>query len=189
MALTNSATGFGSVAKAFHWAVVLLFLNQYVVATVMIMMNKDDTVFGLGQGWYYTWHKSVGLLILAIVLLRLTWRITTRLPDWAESLQDWERTTVSWIERLLYVCMFVMPLSGYLFTEAGGYYFKWFGVVTLPVLIAKTPVLAVVAEVTHVITSYLILILVTLHVALGVKHQVVDKDGFLYRMLPFGRRS
>ena len=114
--------------------------------------------------------------------------MTTRLPDWAESLQDWERATVQWVERLLYLCMFVMPLSGYVFTEAGGYHFKLFGVVNLPVLIGKMPTLAVVAEATHVITSYVILILLTLHIALGVKHQVVDKDGFLHRMLPFGRR-
>ena len=109
MALTNSATGFGSVAKAFHWAVVLLFLNQYVVATIMIMMNKNDTVFGLSQGWYYTWHKSVGLLILAISWFG-TWRL-------------WRRGEPGpWLARGLVAMTFagwVATLAGWYTTEIG----------------------------------------------------------------------
>jgi cytochrome b561 len=185
MAITNSATRFGLVSKFFHWAVFLLFVNQYVTGVLMMRMERGHLVAGYAQGDFYTWHKSVGLVILTLVLLRVTWRKTTRLPDWPATLAPWEQSALKWTERMLYLCMFVMPISGYVFTLAGGFNFKLFGVVALPQLIAKDHTLATTAQFVHAATAFVIVATVALHLALGLKRHLVDKDSFLHRMLPF----
>jgi cytochrome b561 len=185
MPIINGTTRFGLVSKFFHWTVFLLFVNQYVTGVLMMRLHGNDTAFGYVQGDYYTWHKSVGLVVIALVLLRITWRKTTRLPDWPDTLADWEQTAMKWTERVLYLCMFVMPVSGYVFTLAGGYNFKLFGMVPLPQLIPKDPSVARIAEFIHAGTAFVIIAAVALHVALAIKRHRVDRDGFLHRMLPF----
>jgi len=185
MALTNSATRFGLVSKFFHWAIFLFFVNQYLTGVLMMRLEKGHFVLGLDQGAFYNLHKSVGVVIIALVLLRITWRKTTRLPDWPDTLAAWEQTCMKWTERTLYFCMLVMPISGYVFTLAGGYNFKLFGLVQLPQLIDKNASVAKTAEFIHAGTSYLIVAAVALHLGLALKRHRVDKDGFLHRMLPF----
>ena len=99
MDLLNGAARFGAVSKFFHWAVFLLFVNQYATGILMMRLERGHLVLGFAQGDYYTWHKSVGLLVLALVLLRITWRKTTRLPDWPATLAPWEQGCMKWTER------------------------------------------------------------------------------------------
>jgi cytochrome b561 len=187
MALINGTTRFGLVSKFFHWAIFLTFVNQYVTGVVMMRLHGDATAFGYAQGDYYNWHKSVGFVIIFLVLFRIVWRNTTRLPDWPDTLATWEQSAMKWTERVLYLCMVVMPLSGYAFTLAGGYNFKLFGAVPLPQVIPKDPTVARIAEFIHAGTAFVIIAAVALHLALALKRHRVDRDGFLHRMLPFGK--
>jgi cytochrome b561 len=81
--------------------------------------------------------------------------------------------------------MVVMPLSGYVFTLAGGYNFKLFGLVALPQLIAKNAAVAATAQFGPAATADAIGTAVGLPPALAIQRHAVDKDGFLHRMLPF----
>jgi cytochrome b561 len=119
--------------------------------------------------------------------LRVAWRKLTSLPDWAPGLTPAERAVSSWNETLLYTCMFLMPVSGYLFVMAGDYGVKLFGVFDLPNPIGKVEWLAATARVVHIVTSYALVIIVGSHVGLGLKRHMFDRDGFLHRMLPFGK--
>ena len=83
--------------------------------------------------------------------------------------------------------MFLMPVSGYLFVMAGGYGVKLFGVFDLPNPIGKVEWLAATSHFVHVVTSYVLVIVVGSHVGLGLKHHLFERDGFLNRMLPFRR--
>ncbi|MEZ4555925.1 MAG: cytochrome b/b6 domain-containing protein [Caldilineaceae bacterium] len=100
----NSGTRYGMITKFFHWAVFLLFVNQYVVARLMLTTPIGATSLGYTQGQLYNWHKSIGLILLALALLRYTWRRTTRLPDWAATLSAGEKQLIHWLERVLYFC-------------------------------------------------------------------------------------
>ena len=184
MGLANSTTRFGWISMFFHWAVFALFVNQYVTGAIMMRLERGHTVLGYPQGDWYTWHKSVGVVVLALVLLRITWRKTTRLPDWPETLASWEKSCLSWSERVLYLCMLVMPVSGYVFTLAGGFNFKLFGIVTLPQLIPRNAIVADTAQVFHALFGFLIVGAVALHVALALRRHHVEKDRFLKRMVP-----
>lgn len=127
-------------------------------------------------------------MLLALALLRLAWRKLTPLPDWAPTLTPPERTISHWNETLLYGCMILLPVSGYLFVMAGDYGIKLFGWQDLPNPIGKQEGLATLARVVHVVTSYVVVVVVAWHVGLGLKHQLFDRDRFLQRMLPFVRR-
>ena len=188
MPLLNSPTHYGAMTRFLHWAVFLLFVYQYLGANLMTRIGSGKTLFGLTQGSYYNWHKSIGLVLLALALLRLAWRKLTPLPDWAPTLTPPERTISHWNETLLYGCMILMPVSGYLFVMAGDYGIKWFGWQDLPNPIGKQEWLAALARVVHIVTSYVVVVVVAWHVGLGLKHQLFDRDRFLNRMLPFVRR-
>lgn len=187
MQLLNSPTGFGTASKFLHWAVFLLFTYEYVVANMMLRLKQGDTLLGFTQGTLYNWHKSIGLVLLLLALLRITWRRTVALPDWAPTLTPAERTMSGWTESVLYWCMFLMPVSGYLFVMAGGYGVKLFGIVDLPNLIGINETLASAARLVHVLTSYGIVLAVGLHVGSALRHHLLEGDGFLKRMLPFSR--
>ena len=188
MPLLGSATHYGSITRFLHWAVFLLFAFQYLGANFMTRIASGKTLFWMTQNDYYDWHKSIGLVLLTLAVLRIAWRRLTPLPDWAPTLTPAERAISHWNETLLYVCMFLMPVSGYLYVMAGDYGIKLFGWYDLPNPIGKQEWLAAVARVIHIVTSYAVVVIVAWHVGLGLKHHIFDRDGFLYRMLPFTRR-
>jgi cytochrome b561 len=186
MSWKNSATAYGTATKTFHWLIFLLFLNQYLVAYSMLNTAVNETgLAGQTQGTLYNWHKSIGLIALLIALLRYTWRKTTRLPNWADSLSAGERKLIHWYELILYAAMFIMPLSGFFYVMSGGYGVHFFGLVHLPNPIPRWEWLAFASRWTHIITGWVILAVLTVHIGLVLKHQFVDKDGLLRRMLPF----
>ncbi|MBX2996916.1 MAG: cytochrome b [Caldilineaceae bacterium] len=182
----NTSTHYGAVTKMFHWLVFLIFANQYIVAFAMLGIEQHETALGgFRQGTLYNWHKSIGLIALLVILFRYTWRKTTRLPNWAETLTRTERRIIHWYERILYIAMFIMPISGYLYVMAGNYGVHFFSRVHLPNPIPQSEILAALARWTHIGTAWLILIVLAVHVGLVLKHQLIQRDGLLRRMLPF----
>ena len=182
----NAPLRYGAVTKLFHWTVFLLLLYQYVVAMNMTRMDRADTVLGFfTQDVLYNWHKSIGIILLVLVFARYMWRRSTPLPDWAPGLSERERTAVHWIERILYICMFVMPISGILYVMAGGYGVMFFGRWPLPNFIGENETMALVGRQTHRITAYVLFFTWLCHIGLVLKHQFADKDRLLNRMLPF----
>jgi len=187
MPLKNSATYYGPVTRFLHWSVFILFIWQYLSAAIMTHLARDKTLLTLTQGDFYNWHKSIGLMLLVLALARLIWRKTTPLPDWAPVLSPAERVFSHWNEVRLYWCMFLLPLSGYLFVMAGGFGVKLFGLYDLPNPIGKQGGLAAAMMATHIVLSYAAVVFIAWHVSIGLKHHWLEKDGFLNRMLPFRR--
>ena len=183
--MKNSDQRYGRVTKALHWTVFLLMVNQFIVAAAMLNTPADETIAGFTPGALYNWHKSIGLIALAVALLRFVWRKVAVLPDWAPNLSTGEKRAIHWIERVLYVCMILMPLSGFVFVMAGGYGVKFFGVWDLPNVIGKNAVLSGVAEWLHELTAFLLVATLFAHWGVGIRHQLIHRDRYLQRMLPF----
>lgn len=188
MQLANTRTEYGGVTKFFHWIIFLFFVNQYIVARIMVELGRGETFVGFTGDNLYNWHKSIGLILLALALLRYTWRRTTRLPGWDKTLTDWEKTAIHWIERTLYFCMFAMPISGYFFVMAGGFGVDFFGQWQMPNPVNGREGLAMISEWTHIILGWTILIAVGLHLLLGIRHAAVFKNRYIHRMLPFTKQ-
>jgi cytochrome b561 len=183
--MKNSPTRYGLITKLLHWIVFILILNQFVVAAAMLNTPQGATTAGFTQGTLYNWHKSIGLIALAIVLVRFIWRKSTPLPDWAPNLSTGEKRAIDVIERTLYICMFAMPVSGFVFVMTGDYGVNFFGVWRMPNVIGKHPTLAPIAEWTHKLTAILLFATLLSHWALGIRHQWLHRDRYLHRMLPF----
>jgi cytochrome b561 len=132
MTLHNSSDGYGTLTKTLHWLVVALFAFQFAVANIMLRMDESGTVLGLSRDMYYNWHKSIGLVALAVAVVRLLARRSGQLPDWAPVLSERERRFIHRAEQVLYIAMFVMPVSGFLYVMAGGYGVTLFGMWELP---------------------------------------------------------
>ena len=187
MTLLNTQDGYGALTKFFHWFIVGLFAFQFVAANIMLRIAFNEFALGLSQATYYNWHKSIGLLALVVVVLRLLARKSGELPAWAPTLTKHERRFVHRAEQLLYTAMFVMPVSGFLYVMAGGYGVNLFGVLDLANPIGKHKSLALAAKWTHILSSYALLLVLAGHVGLVLRHQVLLKDRLLHRMLLSGR--
>lgn len=182
---TNSAARYGAFTKTLHWVVFLLLVNQFVAAASMLTMESWETRLGFAQSTLYEWHKSVGLVAFVVALIRYVWRRATPLPDWAPNMSPAEQQAIHWIERLLYLCMFVMPVSGFVFVMAGDYPIDFFAQGRLPNVIGVHPTLSLLAQWTHRITAWLLVATLVGHWGVGVRHQWMHGDRYLHRILPF----
>ena len=188
MGLFNSSQQYGALTKLLHWLIVAIFCFQYFAGNVMLMMDGKSVVLGLTQGNYFSWHKSIGLIALAVAIVRLINRTFSGLPAWASTLTDREKNVIHWYEKLLYFGMFLMPISGYVYVMAGGYGVHFFELFHLPNPIGKWKLLAVTAQWTHFIAAYAIVAALVAHLVVVFRHQFFVKDNLLGRMLP-GRKS
>ena len=133
---------------------------------------------------YYSWHKWAGVTILALATIRLLWRLGHRPPPYPDTMPAWQQRAASGLHHLLYVFMFAVPVSGYLYTWSAGYPVVYFGLFELPVIIDKNPALKPVLEATHYWLNMGLAALVIGHVGAAVKHLVINRDGVFRRMLP-----
>jgi cytochrome b561 len=184
VARLSLAAGYGSLTKAFHWTAAVLFALQFSGGWIMVRLGPDQTLAGIGQAAFYNWHKSLGLLALLIAIGRVAVRRLGTLPPWAPTLSPGEQVFIHRAEQVLYVAMFVMPVSGYLYVMAGGYGVRMFGMWDLANPIGEMPFIAMLAKWTHVLSSYILCLAILGHVGLVLRHQLVLKDGLLRRMLP-----
>lgn len=188
MTLTNTSSSYGAFTKLFHWIIVLLFAWQFFSGNVMTGMERGEVVVTLTQNDYYNWHKSIGLVALLIAVFRLLNRYLGQLPGWAPTLSGGEKKVIHRLEQALYLAMFIMPVSGYIYVMGGGYGVLLFGEWKLPDPIGKSEALAFYGKWIHIIAGYVLAAAVAGHLFIVFRHQFFMKDGLIYRMLPARRK-
>ncbi|HEY3297841.1 MAG TPA: cytochrome b/b6 domain-containing protein, partial [Armatimonadota bacterium] len=156
MKLMNTDTQYGSVARFFHWTIVLLIVNQFVVGVLMMWMRRGASMPGISPLSLITWHKSMGLLVLMLVIGRFAWRHATKLPSWPEGMRKWEESAIRFIEGGLYAVLFIMPAAGMMLSTAGGHGVSFFGLFTIPGFTTPNISLSSIGWFLHVLTSYAI---------------------------------
>src|SRR4029079_3863273 len=127
MSVRNSTRSWGSLSKALHWIIVLLIINQWVIG-----MRADSLPLGLAKLQALAWHKSFGITILVLAVIRLAWRWMNPVPDLTAETRPWERVLAKISHVLLYALIFAMPLSGWAMSSAHNYSVSWFGLFQLP---------------------------------------------------------
>jgi cytochrome b561 len=130
----------------------------------------------------YNLHKSIGLTILALAVVRIVWRLMNPIPPMPSGSQRWEELASRASHVLLYVLLFAQPIAGLVFSMASSFPTVIWGV-TLPDVGNSKPVEEAFKAV-HVYLSWAILGLVGIHVAAALRHHFVLKDNVLRRMLP-----
>lgn len=185
MPLKSDATRWGTLAKAFHWTIVALLLVQGTLGLVMVELPKKPSVIT-----WFTLHKSLGLTILLLAVLRLGWRLFDPRPQEPASMPPWQATGARVGHALLYALLFAVPLSGWLFDSATALRpLIWWGVVPMPSLTGgAAPDLKDIAQEAHEWLFWTLVLVAAGHAAAALVHHFVNRDEVLRRMLP-QRRS
>ena len=180
MTLKNTSDRWGAVSQTLHWLIVLLILCLAVVGLTMTELPKTPKYF-----WVYTLHKSFGITVLTLVLVRLAWRLYAGAPKPVPGTPHWQERIASLTHWALYALILAMPLSGWLYDSASGLRpFKLFGLVTMPKLSAPNESIRDLSHGAHVWLFWVLVALVVLHAGAAFYHHLFQKDETLTRMLP-----
>jgi cytochrome b561 len=195
MPIRSNDDTWGSLSRFFHWTTA-----AFILATAVVGLTMED----VDRLSYYMLHKSLGLTVLALVLLRLLWRLFDRRPPYPPGMPRWQQRASSLAHGLIYLAMLVMPLSGWLYNSAARRPLDWFGLFKLPsltdidratdtlyILGLQAPAfidtprkLRALAGDIHESLFYAGALLLAVHIAAALKHHFHDRDVTLARMLP-----
>jgi cytochrome b561 len=169
-----------ATAIALHWLIALLLLGQFAFGLAL-----DDIPRGTpARGYYVNLHKSSGILIGLLILLRLGWRLTHTPPPLPASMPRWQRRAARFSHVLLYACMLALPLSGYLGSNFSKHGVKFFNLVRWAPWGPDDKTLYAFFNGAHHLAALLLALLVAVHVLAVAKHMLIDRDGLLLRMWP-----
>jgi len=174
---------YSSVAIVLHWLLALAILAIFAVGLYMA-----DLPFSPMRMKLYNWHKWAGVCFLLLTVLRVVWRATHRPPALPQtvslSMPGWQVQAYHATHHLMYALFFVVPLLGWVYSSAIGYQIVLFGVLPLPNLVGADQALAELIKPLHGLAAWALVVLAVLHIAAALKHQWVDRDGLMQRMLP-----
>ena len=177
MPASDADARYTRTAIAMHWVIAVLVIVQFAWGWWMQEISKQPVGPRVDA---FNLHKSVGMTILALMVVRILWRIGHRPPP-LPPMPSWQAHSARVTHIALYSLLVIHPLSGYLGSEFSGYPVKYFGM-TLPSWAGKNVALKDFLSGMHLATSWMIAALVGLHVCGALKHALVDHDGLLSRM-------
>ncbi|VVP83672.1 cytochrome b [Pseudomonas fluorescens] len=183
MQLRNSSSRYGWISVFMHWGVALAVFGLFALGLWMV-----------GLDYYSTWrkdapdlHKSIGLVLFAVMLLRVLWRFISPPPPALQSYSRMTRIGASFGHGFLYLSLFAVMIAGYLISTADGVGIPVFGLFEVPALVSGLPDQADTAGVIHFYLAWVLVIFSGLHALAALKHHFIDRDATLTRML--GRKA
>jgi cytochrome b561 len=175
----NPPTRYTAVAQLFHWIIAALIVTQFVLA-----WTADDLPLGAHKLALLARHKSFGMTVLMLAILRLIWRFKNPPPELPVGMTPIERRLARATHVAFYVLLFAMPLTGWMMSSAKNYSVSWFGLFTWPNLIAKNETAFNFLKSTHDYLSDALFVIAVLHILAALKHHFWNKDDVFLRMLP-----
>jgi len=179
MGIRNTSLRWGAVSQLLHWLVVALVITQFVLGPL-----ADSLPLGMRKLAVLARHKSIGITILMLALLRLLWRWMNPTPELPPSLRPSERALARLTHVALYALIIVMPLSGWIMSSARNFAVSWFGIFQLPDLVRPDQRLYQFMLQSHLALAWTLAIVAALHALAALRHHFVLKDEVLRRMLP-----
>ncbi len=174
---TNHTWGFG--AQCLHWLMALL-----IFAMIPLGIAAKNWPLSPAKLELFFWHKSLGMALLGLAILRLLWRLINPTPALPVTLPRWERIAARATHGLFYAVMLALPLSGWVINAAAKVPFKVFGLWTLPAIVAPDKAVQTLAQQIHLTLFLLLVALVILHIGAALRHHYRLRDEILVRMLP-----
>jgi cytochrome b561 len=171
--------GYPASSKWLHWLVALC-----VLTTAGVSLTMGRTSEGPLQDALYNLHKSLGVLILVLMTLRLINRLALGAPASDPGIARWQKAASSAVHGSLYVLLLAMPVVGYVANSAYGAATPFFGLFALPPLVAKNEALANQLFALHRWVGFLVIALVVIHISAALYHHFIRGDNVLRRMLP-----
>lgn len=184
MNLRNDSQRYGLVAVSLHWLVALTVIGQFGLGLWMRSLGYYDTWYRLGP-W---WHKGIGVMLFAVLMLRLIWRWTNPRPVHLASHKPYERLAAAIAHGLLYLLLFAVMVSGYLISTADGRGLEVFDWFTIPATLSGLDQQEDIAGEIHLWLAWSVIGLAAMHALAALKHHFIDRDATLKRMLGIATR-
>ena len=175
-----SAPRYTKIAVLLHWLIALLVVSGFTLGLVMV----DIPGLTPTKLKYFSWHKWLGVTVLGLACIRLLWRLFHAPPPYPLSMPRWQQQAAHLLHGLLYLLIFAVPLSGYFYSMSAGVPVVYLGLFPLPTLISPDPELKLILKQVHYVLNMTLLACVCGHVLAALKHQLIDKDNIVRRMLP-----
>jgi len=176
----SSKARYTRAAVVFHWLLAVLVFTMIGLGLYMTDIPKGSP----DRAFYFNLHKSIGVTTALLVIARLWWRAKNPPPSLPTSMAGWEIQAARVSHALLYMCLIVMPLSGFAATQFTKYGVKYFNLFKIPPMGSENKVAYDLLQGIHGVTATLLIALVIVHVLAALKHLLVDRDGVFQRMLP-----
>jgi cytochrome b561 len=177
--LANTADAWGAPAKFFHWTVAFLILVQIPLGFAAALWRLSPLKLEL-----FVWHKSTGMLILALMLTRLAWRLANPTPALPPQTPGWERYAAQASHGLLYALAIGLPLSGWVINSAAAVPFSVFWLVPLPPIVAPSEQVEDLAKLAHFSLLVALCLVLAVHIGAALRHHWIKRNDVLRRMLP-----
>ncbi len=181
MPLKNTPETWGSISKSLHWLIVALVIVMGYLGLTMVDLPISPRKISI-----YAVHKSIGLTLLALVVLRLLWRMYAGAPAEVAGTPRWQHALARFMHGALYVLLLATPLSGWVVNSAAGFPLQWFGMFNLPALVARDAALHERMTEVHEWLFWTMVALAAAHAAAAIYHHAFQRDATLARMLPRG---
>ena len=179
MTYGNLPGDYPASSKWLHWLVAICVLTTAVVAVTMVNLPEGPT-----QDKLFVFHKSLGVLILILMTLRLINRLVVGAPAPDPSIEPWQRKASSAVHGSLYVLLFAMAIVGLIGHSLFGAATPFFGLFEIPPFTPNNEGLSDALFVLHTWVGFLVIVLVVVHIAGALYHAFIRRDGVIYRMLP-----
>lgn len=177
--MAESRHRYSAVSVIFHWLIAALVIGQ------ILLVMAGDAAEGDGARFFRDTHKAVGISILVLTLARIGWRLANPAPPAPPTMKAWERFAAKATHLGFYAILLILPLSGWLASSAAGRDISWFGLFNWPLLpIGGGREAAGQFMDVHRAVVKGLYVLLFLHVAAALKHQFIDRDNVLHRMIP-----
>lgn len=186
--LVNTRQTYGLIAQLLHWLTAVLILCLLVLGVYMHDLPIDTPEQIDQKIWFYSLHKTLGVLAFATAIIRVSWVVTQVHPKPLNGERRFESLLAATIHWVLYGSIIFMPLTGWLHHAAlEGFAPIWWPFSQDLPFVPKDPALAAVLGLAHKVNAFLLMGSLALHIAGALKHVVVDQDQTLARMLPWRR--
>ena len=170
---------YSTVSLILHWLIAALVVGQ-----ILLIMAHDATEGPISRE-FVNLHKSVGLGILVLTLARIGWRLANPAIPLPDGTPRWQKVAARGTHGLFYVLLIGMPLVGWAASSAAGRPILWFGLFEWPLLpIGGGRETAGSLMDLHEMAAKGLYVLIALHVLGALKHQFIDRDNVLHRMIP-----
>ena len=179
----NTIQKYNRIQVILHWLIAVIVLTMIGLGLYMVELPRqselppgEESV----RAFYFLLHKSLGITVAGLILIRIIWRLTHKVPPLPDTVNKWQQKAAGAIHGLLYTIMIAMPLSGYLQSMYSSYDTKLWGLVLPRIVESDKQMRGVFSEV-HELLAFIFIALISIHIAAAIKHRI-DGTGITERM-------
>lgn len=177
LAMKDTPYHYGLVSRLLHWTLAILIIANLVTGLLLDDMPKDL------RFQVISWHKSCGVVILALMLARFIWRSLEGFPKFPDIIPAWQKNLARIGHIAFYPLLIAQPITGWLLSSASGYPVNFFGLFLLPLIWNKDKTWAKTFDLAHDVLGYAILALLVIHILAALYHHFIQGDKIIRRML------